>query len=143
MTPEGHILFLRDRHRDENFPTYHIRLESGEVRALTQNTELYHHSPQLTDSGRRIVYVRGSHRSTASTIVVQPIHGGDARVVTRIAGPIELSDGSDDGRVLFAKRLSLSDSTLYLIDLDSGHTRRLAPAPRGAGPRAQGRFLAG
>lgn len=140
ITNDGNIVFLRDRHRDENTQIYRASMAGGEIRPLTQDAERYHQSLQFTNSGRRIVYVRGSHRSTESEIVVQSIDGGDARVVTRIAGPIELSDASDDGRVLFSKLLSMSDSSLHIVHLDSGDARRLAPSPASRGHAHQAAF---
>jgi dipeptidyl aminopeptidase/acylaminoacyl peptidase len=130
FTPDGkHILFTRDKDHDENFQIYRATVDGGEVVPLTTKPERIHHLPRVTPDGKTLIYFRGSHRSRYTTLVSQPLEGGEAKKIKRLKGLYFLSDLSPDGsRALVFTLTSLSESKLGIVDLKSGKIRKLAPS---------------
>jgi dipeptidyl aminopeptidase/acylaminoacyl peptidase len=123
------VIFTRDRGADENSHVYRVPLSGGEPVDLTPGEGVRFdppvlplRRPELMVLGRRTV------KSPASTILVLPVAGGEARAVYEDPAPAFAADASPDGaRALVARLQSVSDVTLLEVDLGKGTPRRVWP----------------
>ena len=124
------ILFNRDRGADENSHIYRIAVDGSGLVDLTPGEGVRNDPPVLPLRRPEImIHGRRTVRSAASTIVVQPVSGGEGRVVYEDPTPIFAIDAAPDGsRALLVRLVSASETTLFELDLAKGRPRRLWPA---------------
>jgi dipeptidyl aminopeptidase/acylaminoacyl peptidase len=129
FSPDGlHVLFTRDRDRNENLQIYRATVDGKEVVPLTKDETRFHFLPRVAPDWKTIYYFRGRHKTGGVALVAQPLEGGPAKKVLEAKGFHFLSDLSPDGKqALCTVLLSMSRSKLLAVDLQSGKTRTLAP----------------
>lgn len=123
------ILFLRDASNDENHAIWRIDRDGQNLVNLTPAPGLRRGEPHLPPGKPdAMLYSLGSSKSTETSLVIQPLAGGDARTVHTQQLPGDLADVTDDGaRALFTEDRSSEDSTLLEIDVASGRAHRVYP----------------
>jgi dipeptidyl aminopeptidase/acylaminoacyl peptidase len=125
------VLFTRDRGADENSHIYRVPLDGGEPVDLTPGEGVRFDPPVLPlQRPDLMVFGKRSVKSPASTILVEPIAGGEPRTVYEDPAPTFLSDASPDGSRALALR-AVSASELVLLEIDvakPGAARRVWPA---------------
>jgi dipeptidyl aminopeptidase/acylaminoacyl peptidase len=130
-TPDGKsILYLRDTKGDANHHIYKVSVDGTGLVDLTPGEPMKRGEPIIprkkTD---RIVYDARSNASASQTLIVQPLAGGEPKVVYTAKGPGGLGDVTADGaRALFGEGSSPDDQTLVEVDMASGKAHRVFPA---------------
>jgi dipeptidyl aminopeptidase/acylaminoacyl peptidase len=127
---ERFVLFTRDRGADENAHVYRVGLDGEGLVDLTPGEGVRHDLPVLPLRRPELMfYGRRTVKSPRSTLLVQPVAGGEARVVYEDPAPAFFADVAPDGaRALVARVLSPSEAVLLEVDVASGRARRLWPA---------------
>jgi dipeptidyl aminopeptidase/acylaminoacyl peptidase len=123
------IVFLRDASNDENHAIWRIDRDGQHLVNLTPAPGLRRGEPQLPPGKPDVMlYSLGSSKSTETSLVIQPLAGGEARTVHTQQLPGDVADVTDDGaRALFTEDRSSEDSTLFEIDVASGQAHRVYP----------------
>jgi dipeptidyl aminopeptidase/acylaminoacyl peptidase len=127
---EKWILFTRDRGADENSHIYRVALDGNGLVDLTPGEGIRNDPPVLPlRHPELMIYGRRTVRSPASTIVVQPVSGGEGRAVYEDPAPLFVIDATPDAsRALALRLVSASETILFDLDLAKGTPRRLWPA---------------
>ena len=124
------LLFTRDRGADENSHVYRLALDGGGLVDLTPGEGVRNDPPVLPLRRPDLMVLgRRSVKSAESTLVVQPVAGGEGRIFHRDPAPAFAVDASPDAsRALVIRLISLSEQVLLEVDVEKGGARRLWPA---------------
>ncbi|HEY2145458.1 MAG TPA: S9 family peptidase [Steroidobacteraceae bacterium] len=130
------LVFLADVGGDENAQLYYQRL--GEPAKMLTDGKSRNGAPLWSNSGHEVAFFSNVRDGRSCDIyIVDPESGTLPRLAyTGDDSGAEFSvlDWSpDDGKILVRKFLSISESTLYIVDLSSGQKREVDPAPAKAG----------
>jgi dipeptidyl aminopeptidase/acylaminoacyl peptidase len=119
---EQKVLFTRDEGADENWRVYSVGLDGTGVTCLTPGPKRHRDEPLLPrNQADTMVYTSHETSSPASQLVVQPISGGEPRVVYEDPAPANASDvTADGGRALLVRFNSASDLVVLEVDTHAG-----------------------
>ncbi len=119
------VVYLVDVGGDENHQVHLLNRATGRTVAITDDGSK-HASLVVSADGYRLAYAGNARNGTDMDLYVQPLHGAPHRIDRE--GYWYPLDFSQDGKKLLAGQyLSITDSRLFLVDLESGETTRLSP----------------
>jgi dipeptidyl aminopeptidase/acylaminoacyl peptidase len=125
-------VYLKDVGGDEKAQLYYQRAEDSAARLLTDGKSM-NGSPLWSNSGREVAFfstARDGHSYDIS--VVDPESGSLPRLALAAdsggAAWSVLDWSPDDQKLLVLKQVSVSESYLYVVDLNSGQKREVDPA---------------
>jgi dipeptidyl aminopeptidase/acylaminoacyl peptidase len=134
-----YFLFVKDRGGDEFGQLFRQDLADGRVTLLSDGGRSQNGGIRWSNGGDRIVYASTRRNGADRDLyVMDPSDPASDRLVAEVAGggwyPLDWSP--DDRRVLILEYVSVTDSRLWELDLDSGERRRLAETPEPVAWRA-------
>jgi dipeptidyl aminopeptidase/acylaminoacyl peptidase len=125
------FVYLKDVGGNENSQLYYQRLGEPAATLLTDGKSL-NGGPVWSNAGREVAFFSTSRDGVSYDIdIVEPEAGSLPRLA--ITGdssawyPLDWSP--DDRKLLVLRYLSISEATLYVVDLSSGQKREVEPAP--------------
>ncbi len=129
FTPDGKaVLFRRDTGADENFHILRIDIDGEGVTDLTPHEALWRDHPLVPRNKPGVmVYSIRKKTALASSVVVQSLSGGDAKVVYADPSPATAVDVSPDGARALLIRQAVGGYKLLEVDLVAGNARLLYP----------------
>lgn len=118
------FVFTKDNGGDENFHLYYFDEITGEIAPLTSG-EGRNESPVWSKDGRQIAFRSNKRDGTNWDIyITAPDSAGEARRVfegnSQWWVPVEFSP--DGSKLLLLKYISVVDTELYILDLETGET---------------------
>ena len=131
VSPDGReIVFTADRHGDEFHQIYSLPARGGWPEALTDAPKVQHFLDRSgwTRDGARFAFGANARVETDMDVWIRERATGEVRKAfgeDMFAFPASWSP--DGSRLLVVDLRSNSDSTLYLVDPDSGDARELTP----------------
>jgi dipeptidyl aminopeptidase/acylaminoacyl peptidase len=125
-------VYLKDVGGDEKAQLYYQRVEDSAARLLTDGKSL-NGSPLWSNSGREVAFFSTARDGHSYDInVVDPESGSLPRLALAAdsggAAWSVLDWSPDDQKLLVLKQVSVSESYLYVVDLNSGQKREVDPA---------------
>ncbi len=129
--PDGtSLMFVADRHGDENSQLYLVQLASGETTQLTEADDVQHvqaRGRSFSPDGRRLAYAANDRDRHAQDVLVQDL---DSHEVTRVFAPggrVWAGHWSPDGSQLSMVEWADQniDHVVHLANLETGEVRRL------------------
>ncbi|HEX4243026.1 MAG TPA: alpha/beta fold hydrolase [Steroidobacteraceae bacterium] len=124
-------VYLKDVGGNENDQLYYQRLGEPAAKCLTDGKSV-NGSPVWSNAGREVAFSTTARDGVSHDIdIVDPAGGSLPRLmVTGDSASWEALDWSpDDRKLLVLKTVSISESYLYVVDLDTGQKREVDPAP--------------
>lgn len=131
-SPDGTtLLFNRDHHGDEFYQVYRIAAAGGTASPLTDQPEVQYIladvAPWSPDS-QRIAYAGNDREPTEQDVLVRDLGTGNTQRVCAGHGYLSPDAWSPNGRYLSAIDFgSNSDTSVYLLEPDTGDVRALTP----------------
>ncbi|HEX3846439.1 MAG TPA: S9 family peptidase [Steroidobacteraceae bacterium] len=128
-------VYLKDVGGNENDQLYYQRLGDPTAKCLTDGKSV-NGSPVWSNAGREVAFSTTARDGVSHDIdVIDPESGSLPRlVVTGDSAAWSTLDWSpDDRKLLVVKTVSISEASLYVVDLDNGQKREVDPAPGKAG----------
>jgi dipeptidyl aminopeptidase/acylaminoacyl peptidase len=125
---DGTIVFAADRDGDEFHQLYAVRPDGGWPEQWTDAAQVQHHlgSQPWSPDGLELVYAANARTPTDMEVWIR--NGGDARSVFGEGTYAFPGEWSPDGsQLLLVEAKSNTDSTIHLVDLETGATRELTP----------------
>lgn len=121
------FIAMRDTGGDEWFQLFSIGLNGAPVQLTAPGTR--NQGVIVSSDGKLALWSRATKGSSEYAIMAaDPNEAASARVVHRANGSIEASDLTrDKSRALLTRTLSNREAQLWLLDLASGETTRVAP----------------
>ncbi|MDQ7829336.1 MAG: S9 family peptidase [Armatimonadota bacterium] len=149
--PDGRSLVLSGN-RYGQYDIYRVAVPSGEAVRLTSDPR-YEVYPAFLPDGQHIVFVRLNEAWTDHDVILIDLDGGNARVVVRDTDMFDYHYGrtfgtplpSPDGRHLLIRSQRSGWFNFYIVPIDGGDLRAVAPAAADQGEAAwspDGRFVA-
>ncbi|MCB9634014.1 MAG: S9 family peptidase [Sandaracinus sp.] len=121
----NHVVYLVDVGGDENHQVHMLDRSTGRVVAVTDDGSK-HAALVVSGDGQRLAYAGNARNGTDMDLYVQPTHGAPKRIDRE--GYWYPLDFSQDGKKLLAGQyLSITDSRLFLVDLETDEVTRLSP----------------
>lgn len=135
------LIFTRDSGGDENFQLYFQRLDTLTIRPLTQN-QARNERPLFARSSGMYAFASSARNGRDIDVWVGNVDDpAPPHVVTESAGTWFPMDFSADNRFLLVQNyVSITDSTLHVLDLESGELKPLLPNQRRPAANPQARF---
>lgn len=133
------LIFAKDRGGDEYFQLYFQRLDTLQIKTLTNN-QARNERPLFARSGTRYAYSSSARNGQGMDIWLGDVASdAPARLLTQEAGTWFALDFSHDGQQLLVQQyISITDSRLHLLDLGSMKLQPLlAKQPVSANPLAR------
>jgi dipeptidyl aminopeptidase/acylaminoacyl peptidase len=129
FTPDGKaVLFRQDTGADENFHILRVDIDGKGVTDLTPREALWRDHPFVPRNRPGVmVYSVRKKTALASSVVVQSLSGGDAKVVYADPSPATVVDISPDGARALLIRQAVGGYKLLEVDLVAGNARLLYP----------------
>lgn len=123
--------YVRDVGGDEFFQNYRFDVGTGRSTLLTDGEKRNGSGPYSETTGL-LAYPRidaDAEGAFTQIRTVDPRDPGSDRLVTTLRGAWNPTDFSPDGdALLLVEYISINDSRIWLLDLETGATRRLLPA---------------
>ncbi|MCU0975065.1 MAG: S9 family peptidase [Steroidobacteraceae bacterium] len=131
------LVFEKDQGGDEYDQLYYLDLATGQATRLTDGRRSLNRGALWSADGRRLAYAHTPEGTSRYQLrVAEAGRLGDARVVLDEEGAWGVVDWSRDGRrLVVARYVSITESTLHLLDLETGDLSQVNP---GKGPIAYG-----
>ncbi|MDP2315620.1 MAG: prolyl oligopeptidase family serine peptidase [Pseudomonadota bacterium] len=130
------LVLAKDIGGGENWQLYTFDLKTGRTTLLTDGASRNERGPWATAGGRFAYASTRRNRSDFDIWVMDPEAPGEANLVYEAAGQWNARDWSpDDTQLLLQHEVSVTESSLHVLDLATGKVRELNPAP---GPVAYG-----
>ncbi|MFN4185981.1 MAG: S9 family peptidase [Hyphomonas sp.] len=125
----GAFLFARDKGGDEYFQGYRFDMGTGHITAFTE-PGTRNGGALWADNGASAAWARTNPGDPNNDIMIgNPADPASARVVLEGEGAIGPVDWSDDGSKLLLQRyLSIAESQLFVLDIDTDTLTQLNPA---------------
>jgi len=133
VTRDGRsVVFLRDQGADENFRIWKVGLDGKNLVNLTPGVSRHRDAPiEPSRKPGMLVYTQHDPRSPSSELVVQSLAGGQPKAIYTDPSPATVADVTADGRrALLVRHTSSSESAVIEVDLASGDSHRIYPAPK-------------
>ena len=131
VSPDGKtIVFIADPSGDEFHQIYALPVRGGWPEQWTDAEQVQHFlfPSAWSPDGSQIAYCANSRTPTDQDVFVRDVETGETRMVLGEMGFCYPGYWSPDGRFLTCGEVrSNSDSTIYLVDLESGDSRELTP----------------
>jgi dipeptidyl aminopeptidase/acylaminoacyl peptidase len=130
FTRDGaYILFTRDHDGDEHDAIWRVAADGSGLTNLTPDATERHEGPLLPRAQPGTMFFTASRTTeTTKRLYVQPIAGGDAKLVYTQAAAGGAPDVTADGaRVLFVEFHSNDDTIVQEVDVATGKARRVFP----------------
>ncbi len=126
------FVFLEDAGGTEASQIYYQRLGEPVAKRLTDGKSM-NGGPRWSNAGRALAFVSTARDGATYDIdVVEPESGGLPRLVVAGDGPgaawSVLDWSPDDRKLLVLKSLSIAESYLYVVELESGQKREVEPS---------------
>jgi dipeptidyl aminopeptidase/acylaminoacyl peptidase len=131
------VLFMRDVGGAEDFQLFRLDRRTGRTTLLTDGKS--RHDAWLVDKKGRFVVYSGNARNgrDMDLYVSDGKSRGSERRVLEVKGNFSPLDVSPDGKQLLALEwISILETRLHLVDLDTGAARQVSPASPAASYRA-------
>jgi len=132
ITPDGKaVIFLSDKGADENLSIFRVDLDGKNLAELTPGERLQRTTPILPDGAPgTMVYSARAHADVSTRVVVQAsVAGSTPQVVYTAPKPAFITDARRDGqRALLIQLASMSEMTLFVVDLAAGTAKPIYPA---------------
>ena len=130
------LIYLADVGGNENAQLYYQRL--GETAKLLTDGKSRNGAPLWSNSGHQVAFFTNARDGRSYDIdIVDPESDGLPRLVFSgddSGAEFSVLDWSpDDGKILVRKYLSITESYLYIVDVNSGQKREVDPAPAKGG----------
>src|SRR5262245_14816960 len=124
LSPDGKTVYFRmDYGSGENWRTYSLPVAGGTSKELTPGEEMQRDLPFVPEKAPKMLIYSARRRADKTFSVFV-----DNKVVYTDPSPGFLHDVSLDGkRAVFVRLSSISDNTLFTLDLASGKATRLYP----------------
>ena len=124
------VVYLKDVGGNEDHQVHVLDRRSGRTTRLTDGTSK-HGGLVVSPDGRWLAYSGNARNGTDMDLYVRSIEGeiqeGEARRIDR-EGYWSALDFSSDGKKLLAEQyVSITDSRLFVVDLETGAVTRLSP----------------
>jgi dipeptidyl aminopeptidase/acylaminoacyl peptidase len=131
VSPDGQtIVFTADPSGDEFHQIYALPIRGGWPEAWTDAEQVQHFFFQSgwSPDGTRIAYSANAREPTEQDVWVRDVESGETRLLLGGRGYTFPAAWSHDGRYLTVVEIrSNSDSTIHLIDVQSGDSREVTP----------------
>jgi dipeptidyl aminopeptidase/acylaminoacyl peptidase len=128
---DGTIALCADRDGDEFFQIYLIAAEGGWPEQITDAPDVQHFCggrDAFSPDGSRLAYAANARTPTDMEVWIRDVDSGDTRSVFGEGKYAFPAAWSPDGTKLLALDLrNNSDSTVHLVDLETGETPELTP----------------
>jgi dipeptidyl aminopeptidase/acylaminoacyl peptidase len=127
---DGTIVVGADRDGDEFHQLYLLDPAEGWPEQITDEPEVQHFvgSGAFSPDGRRLAYSANANTPTDVEVWIRELESGDMRSVFGQGKYAFAGDWSPDGTKLLAADIrNNSDTSIHLIDLESGETREVTP----------------
>ncbi|HEX4871068.1 MAG TPA: S9 family peptidase [Nevskiaceae bacterium] len=122
--PDGSgFLYTRDRGGDEFYQLYWYALASGESRLLSDGKSR-NTGPRWSRRGDRFAYASTRRNGRDSDIWLGRLDGSAQPLLQREGSWSVVDWSPDDRRLLVQRYRSITDSELWLVEVDSGEARR-------------------
>lgn len=125
-----YFLFFKDTGGNEFAQIYRYDLANKSITLLTDGKRSQNNGVQWNNKGDKIAYGSTSRNGQDRDIyVLNPLDAtSNTRVVENTGGGWGVVDwSSDDSKLLVQERLSVNESRLYTIDINTGNKTRLLP----------------
>jgi dipeptidyl aminopeptidase/acylaminoacyl peptidase len=121
------VVYLKDVGGNEDHQVHVLDRRSGQTRRLTDGTSK-HGGLVVSPDGRWLAYSGNARNGTDMDLYVRALDGeAEARRIDR-EGYWSPLDFSSDGKKLLAEQyVSITDSRLFVVDLETGAVTRLSP----------------
>jgi dipeptidyl aminopeptidase/acylaminoacyl peptidase len=131
------LVFQKDQGGDEYHQLHYLDLAAGQATLLTDGRRSLNRGAAWSADGKRLAYAHTPEGTSRYQLrVAEAGRLGDARVVLDEDGAWGIVDWSRDGRrLLVARYVSITESTLHLLDLETGSLSQVNP---GKGPIGYG-----
>lgn len=121
-SPHDGFLFTRDKGGDENYQIFFFDRSAGEIERLTDG-ETRNESPVWTHGGERFAFRSNRRNGRDWDIYLASPGGGDAERIFEGEGYwLPMAFSPDDTRLAILKYVSVTDTTLKVLDRESGET---------------------
>ena len=131
VSPDGQtIVFIADPSGDEFHQIYALPVRGGWPERWTDAEQVQHFFAQSgwSPDGSQIAYCANSRVPTEQDVWLRDVETGETRMLLGELGFCFPGSWSPDGRFLTVFQFrSTSDTTIHLVDVQSGETRELTP----------------
>ena len=127
---DGSIAFVADQHGDENFQVYCLDADGGWPEAWTDAAQAQHllGPDAWSPDGRKLAYCGNSRTPTDMEVWIRDVDSGEAQAMFGEGMFAYPGAWSPDGSKLLVVELRHnSDTTVYLLDVDTGEAEELTP----------------
>ncbi len=136
-SPFGYV-YARDDAGSENYQLYFMDWQTQRPRLLTDGHSR-HGTPMWSHAGDRLAFTSTARNGRDEDVFISNL-AGQPRPVLRRGGNWRVLDWApDDGRLLVARRVSIAESYLYILELATAQLVQMWPAANaaiGAGAQA-------